>query len=127
MTPLNTITEEEKTTAEQLDEIALSRVTSINGVLVQMWDRNVLSAYIDGKLATAMQRAYEAGGAELCKELGIDPTKYAKWKKRYKEQLDSLTNHFELDQTVQICRGYTKIGNTIYNDSELDQDKTLKQ
>jgi len=64
MTTLNTIIEEEKTTAEQLDEIALSRVTSVNGVLVQMWDRNVLSAYIDGVLSTAMQRAYEAGRAE---------------------------------------------------------------
>lgn len=46
----------------------------------------------------AMQRAYEAGREELFKELGIEPTKYAKWKKRNKQQLDSLTNHSELDQ-----------------------------
>jgi len=46
---------EDKSTADELDEIALSRVTSVRGVLVQMWDRNVLSAYVDGKVLQARE------------------------------------------------------------------------
>lgn len=34
----------------ELDNIALSKATSINGVLVQMWDRKVLTAYVEQKL-----------------------------------------------------------------------------
>jgi hypothetical protein len=36
--------------AQELDDLALSRRTSINGVLVQMWDSKVLTAYVEGKL-----------------------------------------------------------------------------
>ena len=108
MTTLNTIIEEEKTTAEQLDEIALSRVTSINGVLVQMWDRNVLSAYIDGKLATSMQRAYETGLTdayrvkEIVEDCGHQQEDGSIWMKR-KEVIKKIDTH--LDQLKKEIKG----------------------
>ena len=43
----------------EIDGIALSKPTSINGVLVQMWDRNVLTAYIESKLTTLTTKHQE--------------------------------------------------------------------
>lgn len=38
-------------TLEKLDEIALTRKTSINGALIQIWDSNVLGAFIQQALS----------------------------------------------------------------------------
>ena len=54
--------------AEELDQIALSRVTSINGTLVQMWDRNVLSAYVQSKV-TSLTEAHKVEMEKLVAEI----------------------------------------------------------
>lgn len=55
----DTLKERVESIVYEIDEIALSKVTSVSGTLIQMWDRNVLTAYIEKKCESLIQQAKE--------------------------------------------------------------------
>lgn len=80
----------------ELNELALSRATSINGVLVQMWDRTVLTAYIEKKLTTHQQEK-EALVRELCDVATGLVTTYGRSNSISKEQILAIAARYGIN------------------------------
>ena len=70
-------------TLEKLDEIALTRKTSINGALIQIWDSNVLGAFIQQALSEQDRISRESVLSDIIDLVDCD----------YKKTLDNIKNY----------------------------------
>ena len=105
----------------ELDNIALSKATSINGVMVQMWDRKVLTAYVEQKLHQQLQKAQEEERERINKML------VSFWRE---ERIEGRTGRGSKSVTAVIRNNLLieiQLKLKALDHSELDQPNVLDQ